>query len=170
MKKIRLLLLPFLTFAMSLASCNKAGGGNQNVEVSAVKLDQTSITLDVGSSKQLTATVEPDNATDKTVTWSTSDNSIASVSNGLVRGAKKGTAIITATVGDKNATCNVTVNEVVIAKALQALKVTPPSKTAYYVGESLDLTGLKVIAVYTDRSCFQNVFFCLIHNIGSVHG
>ena len=152
MKKIRLLLLPFLTFAMSLASCNKAGGGNQNVEVSAVKLDQTSITLDVGSSKQLTATVEPDNATDKTVTWSTSDNTVASVSNGLVRGAKKGTAVITATAGDKNATCNVTVNEVVIAKALQAIKVTPPNKTTYYVGDELDLTGIKVIAVYTDRS------------------
>ena len=58
----------------------------------------------------LTATVKPDNATYKTVTWSSSNTSLATVSSsGVVVGKKEGTVVITATADGKSATCTVTV-------------------------------------------------------------
>ena len=59
---------------------------------------------------QLTATVSPDNATDKTVTWSSSEDAVATVENGKVTAIKEGEATITAKVGDKTAECKVTVS------------------------------------------------------------
>lgn len=77
--------------------------------VESVELNKTSIELVEGDSETLTATVKPDNATDKTVTWSTSDASIAHVENGAVTAKKEGEAIITARAGDKEANCSITV-------------------------------------------------------------
>lgn len=79
--------------------------------VTGVKLDQTTLTLDVGDSAQLTATVSPNNATNKSVTWST-NNSNVSVSGGKVTAKTAGSAIVTVTTADGGYTaqCNVTVN------------------------------------------------------------
>jgi len=80
------------------------------VPVSGISLNLTSLSLTVGESKTLTATVSPDNATDKTVTWSSSDPSVASVdAGGKVTAVKEGSATITAKSGEKTATCAVTV-------------------------------------------------------------
>ena len=59
----------------------------------------------------MTATVTPDNATDKTVTWDSSDKTVATVENGKVTTLKKGTSKITAKVGDVEAVCEITVLE-----------------------------------------------------------
>ncbi len=77
--------------------------------VTSITLDKTSASLKAGETVTLTATVNPSDATDKTVTWSTSDASVATVSNGVVTAKKVGTATITAKAGDKTATCKVTV-------------------------------------------------------------
>lgn len=84
----------------------------QTVAVTGVSLNPTSLTLTVGNSETLTATVLPNNATDKTITWSTSNSSVATVSDGKVTAVAEGSAIITVTTNDgkKTATCNVTVN------------------------------------------------------------
>ena len=84
----------------------------QTVAVTGVSLNQTSLTLTVGNSETLTATVSPDNATNKTITWSTSNSSVATVINGEVTAVAEGSAIITVTTkdGNKTATCSVTVN------------------------------------------------------------
>ncbi len=84
----------------------------QTVAVTGVSLNQTSLTLTAGNSETLTATVSPNNATDKTITWSTSNPSVATVSNGKVTAVAEGSAIITVTTNDgkKTATCNVKVN------------------------------------------------------------
>ena len=81
------------------------------VAVTGVKLDQTTLTLNAGESAQLTATVSPSNATNKSVTWSTS-NSNVSVSGGKVTAKTAGSAIVTVTTADGGYTaqCNVTVN------------------------------------------------------------
>ena len=79
------------------------------VAVTSVTLNKTSLSLKVNQEETLTATVKPDNATDKTVTWSSSNTSVATVNNGKVKGIKAGTAVITAKAGDKSAKCNVTV-------------------------------------------------------------
>ncbi len=82
------------------------------IEVTSVTLNKTSLALTIGESGQLTATVAPDNATDKKVTWSSSDKSIATVdANGKVTSVSAGTATITATSGKKTATCKVTVSK-----------------------------------------------------------
>ena len=82
------------------------------VEVESVTLNKTEITLDVGGTETLTATVLPENATDKTVTWETSNAEVAAVANGVVTAIAKGEATITAKAGEKSATCKVIVNEV----------------------------------------------------------
>ena len=84
------------------------------VPVTSVTLDKTTLTLTEGDETTLTATVKPDNATDKTVTWTTSDATVATVTDGKVNAIKAGTATITAKAGDKTATCTVTVKAKVI--------------------------------------------------------
>ena len=79
------------------------------VPTGSVTLDKTSLSLAVGETVQLTATVKPDDATDKNVTWTSSDESVAKVVNGKVTAVKSGKATIIAKCGDKTAECEVTV-------------------------------------------------------------
>ncbi len=90
-----------------------ADGGNQDITVAVekVELNKNSITLDIGGEETLTATVTPDNADNKTVTWSSDKPDIATVVGGKITAKAAGTATITATAGGKTATCSVTVNE-----------------------------------------------------------
>ena len=102
--------------------------------VTSVTLDQTAASLKIGETVTLTATVNPDDATDKTVTWSTSDESIATVVNGVVTAMNVGTATITAKAGDITATCVVTVTPIeVISLTLDKTSV------SMKVGESTTL-------------------------------
>ena len=83
------------------------------VSVTGVSLDKTELSLTVGDTETLTATVAPDNATDKTVTWTSSNSTVATVDqNGVVTAVARGTAVITATAADDSgasASCTVTV-------------------------------------------------------------
>ncbi len=79
-------------------------------KVTGVSLDKTSLTLDVGKSDTLTATVEPEKATNKNVTWESSNTSVATVENGVVTAVGAGSTTIKATVDGKSAECSVTVN------------------------------------------------------------
>jgi uncharacterized protein YjdB len=78
---------------------NPAGNDNKpSVPVTEVTISPASTSVDVGKTVQLTAVVKPDNATNKTLTWTSSDNAVAKVDNtGLVTGVSAGTAVITAT-------------------------------------------------------------------------
>lgn len=81
-----------------------------SVAVTGVTLDQPTATVAVGKTVKLTATVAPDNATDKTVGYTVDDASIATVgTDGTVTGVKAGTAKVTATAGTKSTTSTVTV-------------------------------------------------------------
>ncbi len=81
------------------------------VAVTGITLDQTTASVEEGKSVTLTATVEPGNATNKLVVWTSGDESIATVTNGVVTGVKAGTVTITATAGGKSASCAVTVTK-----------------------------------------------------------
>lgn len=82
----------------------------EDIPVTGIKLDQNNLELTVGeTSATLNATVSPDNAADKTVTWVSSNTDVATVENGVVTPVAYGTATITAKAGDKTANCNVKV-------------------------------------------------------------
>jgi len=83
-----------------------------NVSVTGVELDEDEISIAVGNEKQLVATVQPSDARNKSVTWSSSDDGIASVNeNGVVTANAEGECVITVTTEDGNftATCSVTI-------------------------------------------------------------
>ena len=83
------------------------------VAVTSVTLDKTELALTVGDAAvQLTATVAPEDATDKTVTWTSDKPAVATVdATGTVTAVAAGEATITAQAGDKTATCKVTVTK-----------------------------------------------------------
>ena len=88
----------------------------ETVEVTSVSLNKTSTEIEVGKTETLKATVNPSNATNQKVKWTSSDENIATVAGGVVEGKKEGTATITVTTedGNKTATCKVTVKKVEI--------------------------------------------------------
>ena len=98
------------------------------VSVTGVSLDKTELSLTVGDTETLTATVAPDNATDKTVTWTSSNSTVATVDqNGVVTAVARGTAVITATAADgsgASASCTVTVTRPYIPPANPNYKIT----------------------------------------------
>ncbi len=90
------------------------GGGSeapQITRVTSVSLNKSTLSLKAGEEASLTATVSPSNATNKTILWSSSNNDVATVTNGRVVAVGSGTAVITATSqdGNKTAKCTVTV-------------------------------------------------------------
>lgn len=89
----------------------------EKIAVTWVELNKTEVTLAPEATETLTATVSPNDATYKTVTWSTSDSDVATVEDGVVTAVADGTATITVTSTDDNtktATCTVTVETPVV--------------------------------------------------------
>lgn len=89
---------------------NGTPSGDVTYKVTKVELSQSALTLDVGESETLTATITPENATNKNVTWSSDNQNVATVENGKVTAVGAGSATIKATVDGKSAECSVTVN------------------------------------------------------------
>ena len=81
------------------------------IPVNSISLNKSETSIVIGKSETLTAAVQPDNATNKTVSWRSSDASVASVKDGVVTAHKAGTATITATTedGGRTASCKITV-------------------------------------------------------------
>lgn len=109
--------------------------------VTGVKLNEKSLTLEVGKSGKLIATVLPEDARDKTVTWSSDKESVATVNEGVVTAVSPGTATIkvAAGAGAFTATCSVTVTERLI-----------PIEKISYSEENKDI-NLKMGGSYTIR-------------------
>ena len=134
----------FLTavlLSIGFGSCNKPEPTPPPVSVSGVALDKASISIKVGDTETLTATVSPKNAANKKVTWKSSDSAIATVdANGKVTGVKAGEATITVTTDDggKTATCKVTVSDKEVKVTGVKLNKTA---TSIFVGDSETLTA-----------------------------
>ena len=121
------------------------------IEVSSVSLDKTSLEMTEGEAAMLTATVNPSDATDKTLTWTSSDTSVASVSaTGEVKALKAGTTNITvSSVNGKTATCKVTVAAKIIEVTGITLSNTELKMTE---GETATLTAIVAPANATDKT------------------
>ncbi|MCS2426620.1 Ig-like domain-containing protein [Parabacteroides goldsteinii] len=102
-----------LAVMFGTVSCSDDDEKEGTIAVSAVAVNPTTAAVKPGATVTLSATVTPEDATDKTITWSSSDEKVATVDGGKVTGVAEGTATITATTksGDKTATCTVTVSE-----------------------------------------------------------
>lgn len=121
------------------------------IDVTSVSLNHTSLELEMGETAQLTATVTPSNATNKTVTWSSSNSSIVSVSNdGLVKAVGGGTATITAKAGGMTAECKVV--SIVKASSISLDKTSLNIK----VGDSYQLKATIYPATTTDKTVTWN--------------
>ena len=113
---------------------------NASVSVTGVSLNKHYASMLVGDSQTLTATVTPENADNKNVTWSTSDARIATVNDGIVTAAGEGTAEITVTTEDGGHTdrCFVTVSNVPVAAT--GVELSPETLTLE-AGKSSQLTA-----------------------------
>ena len=130
-------------------------GIQQGVPVESIALNKSTLTLKENQSETLASTVLPENATNKKVEWSSSDDAIAKVENGTVTAVKKGQAVITAKSIDgseKSVVCNVSVTDT----------PPPPPPPTYSCGEYKGETsnrkaqGLGTF-IYTSRTLIDDV-------------
>lgn len=129
---------------------------NGTLTITPVSVPATSITLNAssqnlitGESFTLTATVEPAKTTD-TVVWSSSNEAVATVSDGTVTAAKAGTTEITATAGNVKATCTVTVSDPVYKVTDIKLTAAPSRRIA--AGKKVKLKASIAPSNATDKS------------------
>lgn len=153
MKTARLILFACLA-VVAIVACEKDGPtNNQNtpVPVNSVAINPAGpITLAIGDEVTLTATIAPENATNKQVTWSSDNSSVATVTDGgVVRALAVGTAIITAKAEDKVAICRINVEESVVE--VTSVTVAPEGPLTATVGDSITFTATVMPEDATDR-------------------
>jgi hypothetical protein len=102
--------------AIFLTSCEK------DASVTGVTLDKTTLALSANGTGKIVATIQPSDAFG-IVKWSTSNESVATVVDGIVTGISEGTAQITATVGSVSATCAVTVSTAITSVTLNKTSI-----------------------------------------------
>lgn len=159
----------------------------EDVHVTSVSVSPSSATIEQGETIELTETVLPSNATDKSVTWSSSNTSVATVSNGIVTGVSPGTATITVTTvdGNKTATCSITVTAAILVEYVQTDTLVPGkdylivngNTGSVYVlsneaGGSRILKGVSAIINNGKLSIRQSIeedvkFFCSLYTSGN---
>lgn len=104
------------------------------VPLVSIRLNKEALTLNRNDRETLSVIYEPENTTeDKTALWSSSDKKVVTVENGMVTAVGKGSAVVTAKVGDKKAECQV---EVLVP--LEGIRISEPSLSLYR-GESREL-------------------------------
>ena len=123
-----------------------------HVSVESVNLNETSITIEEGKTKTLIATVMPENATNKNIDWSSTDESVATVKNGVIEGKGPGKTTVTVTTVDKEltASCEVTVEAKTIP--VDSIKL---NKTSTTIKEGT--TETLIATVLPENATDQNV-------------
>lgn len=122
MKKTAIKLFAFIFTLTMILGCFTACG---DVPVESLVLSNTELTVNVGNASAVSCTVLPEDATDKTVNWSSSNNAVATVNNvGVITAVSAGTCTITASSGDVTATVTITVKKPVEQVVLNKSDVT----------------------------------------------
>jgi len=120
------------------------------IPVESVSLNETEVTLEIGDEFTLIATVLPENATNQNITWTSSDNAIATVEYGVVTAIAEGTAIITVTTEDGGFTAT---SEVEVTPApIRVESVTLTTTSAVYIGGTITLTATILPETATNRN------------------
>lgn len=124
------------------ASCTVTVAEPAPVVAESIELSETSLTLKEGETATLTATVLPEDTEDKTITWTSSNELVATVSaDGTVTAIAEGTAVITATCGDASAECTVVVTKDEEQVSIAAIRANAADYEIY------DLAGRRVNAL-----------------------
>lgn len=139
------------------------------VPVTSIALDKTEVTLRAAQTTSFTVTFNPVNATNKKVTWTSSDPDVATVSaNGVVTAVKVGVATITATTANgMTATAKVTVEPT----PASSITITKPGTTILNVGESVTLSTVILPELTTDKTVVwtsSNVAIATVDSNGKV--
>lgn len=156
---------------VSLTEFEIVEGGSTVIPVTGVSLSQSSITIEAGQTSQLTATVAPANATNQSVSYGSSNTSVATVnSSGLVTAVGAGSATITVTTDDGNkiATCAVTVPSSSVPVTSVALS---QSSASLLQGNTLDLNATVSPSNATNQSVSwssSNTSVATVNNSGLV--
>ena len=121
------------------------------IAVESTAISSTELTLTEGDNATLVATIAPTDATDKNVTWTSSDETVATVSaEGVVTAVKAGKATITVTSSNgKTASCEVTVDAKIIF--VESLTIDPTTWSGV-VGSEFKITATVLPADATDRT------------------
>ena len=138
----------------TITATTKDGGFTASCEVtvkrhvSGVSLNKASLTLYVGETESLAATVAPEDASDKSVVWSSGNSAVASVSNGKVTANKPGSAVIKVVTNDlsKEAACTVTVKRHAESVELSQKEI------KLYLGENRSLTATVLPSDASDKN------------------
>ncbi len=125
---------------------------NPIVNVDSITIEGDSVG-EMGDTITLTATVLPANATDKTIVWSSSDETLATVSDGVVTLLKVGSVTITAKNGEIETTHEITINEPVIP--VESITIT--GETSGLVGDEITLTATVLPENATNQTVVWNV-------------
>jgi hypothetical protein len=136
-----------------------------NLSLQGISLDKTNVNLDYQKSIKLSVSYNPSNTTDdKTVTWTSSNPEVASVKDGTVTaGNKRGTAAITAAVGNKSAICNVIVGPNPFSDVTSADWFYEPAMYVYDYGYMTGMGGSSRFAPAENLSRAQ--FACILHRM-----
>lgn len=152
------------TVTLTLMGTPGGGGGGSSsttVYVTNITLNQTAATLAVGQTLQLTSTITPSNATDKTVSWTSSNTSVATVtSEGYVVAKAAGSATITCSANDGSgmkATCSVTVTSTMPEMSIETVECLTPA-----LDKLTKADVLRFRASFKNTGATANVMTCLI--------
>ena len=116
--------------------------GTTNTPVTSVSVSPTTLSIANGGTSQLTATVSPSNATNKNVTWSSSNAAVATVSStGLVSATGAGTAVITVTTTDGNKTATSTITVTTASQAVTGVTIDNCPSAGVPVNGTVDLAS-----------------------------
>ena len=146
------LLSAFAIVALLFAACGGGDDAPTSVPVSGIKLDKSSLSLEIGEKATLTATIAPSDATNKSITWSSANSSIATVNNGVVEGVATGETTITAKTNDGGFTASATVKVTPEAVKVTQIKLVGVPTTDFEVGRSVTISAVITPNDATDKS------------------
>lgn len=133
--------------ALAFTGCDS----KKDVAVEKVTISESSLSLKTGEEVKLTATVLPENATNTTLVWKSGNPSVASVTDGVVKGLSEGTSTVTVSSedGSKSASCLVSVSDY----HAESVSITPGGDQNLKKGESVQLSA----SVLPDNAVNKNV-------------